>query len=284
MSHLAQTLRSMLIVLVQLSCGVALTLAVLTNVANAQTTSATDGYTPLGLSPGAAAGSYPLSDLDQIGLYNGDLSFDLPIMHIGGRGAAGYTMMLKPGQQSLKWRVHHQISQTCGQYGCTITGHAYYPTQNWWTASQPGFSPGVVVGRKSGENPSHPPGCAVYLDFVYSSLTRITFASADGTEYELRDQRLGGQPQDRPVGCSGQGVLRGKVFVSGDGSSVTFMSDADVYDSLESYPATFYPSGYLLFRDGTRYRIDSGAVSWIRDRNGNQVTFSGGTQVTSITD
>ncbi len=87
MSQLARIFRSMLIAL----CGVTLTLIAFAHIASAQTTSATDGNTPLGLSPGAAAGSYPLSDLDQIGLFNGDLSFKLPIMHIGGRGAAGYT-------------------------------------------------------------------------------------------------------------------------------------------------------------------------------------------------
>ncbi|MDX6501148.1 MAG: hypothetical protein QOG23_4408 [Blastocatellia bacterium] len=276
MSQMTRTFYSMVIAL----CGVTLTLITFAHIARAQTPSATDGNTPLGLTPGAAAGSYPLSDLDQIGLFNGDLNFKLPIMHIGGRGAAGYTMMLQAG--SIKWLVHHQIWQTCGQYGCTVTGHSYSPTQNWWAPLQPGYSPGVVVGRKAGENPSHPPGCPIGTNLFYSSLTRITFVSADGTEYELRDQRLGGQPQGHSSGCSSQGALRGKVFVSGDGSSVTFISDSDVYDSLDSYPTTFYPSGYLLFRDGTRYRIDSGGVSWIRDRNGNQVTFSGSTITDSL--
>src|SRR5882672_8039058 len=167
MSQPARTSGSMSIAL----CGVTLTLIAFAHIASAQTTSATDGNTPLGLSPGAAAGSYPLSALDQIGLFNGDLSFKLPIMHIVGRGAAGYTMMLQPGQQSLKWRVYHQISQTCGQYGCTVTGHSYYPTQNWWAPVQPGYSPGVVVGRKSGENPSPPPGCGIGLNFFYTALT-----------------------------------------------------------------------------------------------------------------
>ncbi len=280
MSQLARIFGSMLVA----SCAVTLTLIAFAHIASAQTTSSTDGNTPLGLSPGAAAGSYPLSDLDQIGLFNGGLNFKLPIMHIGGRGAAGYTMMLQPGQQSLKWLVHHQVWQSCGQNGCIVTGHSYYPTQNWWTPVQPGYSPGVVVGRKAGENPSYPPGCPIGTNLFYTSLTRITFVSADGTEYELRDQRLGGQPQNRSTVCGSQGALRGKVFVSGNGSSVTFISDTDVYDSLDSYPTTFYPSGYLLFPDGTRYRIDSGAVSWIRDRNGNQVTLAGGTQVTTITD
>jgi len=106
MSQLTRTFSSRLIAL----CGFTLTLIAFAHIASAQTTSATDGNTPLGLSPGAAAGFYPLSDLDQIGLFNGDLNFKLPLMHIGGRGSVGYTMMLQPGQQSLKWRVWHQIS------------------------------------------------------------------------------------------------------------------------------------------------------------------------------
>src|SRR6476660_10291714 len=108
------------------------------HIASGQTTSATDGNTPLGLAPGAAAGTYPLNNLEQIGPFNGDLSFALPIMHIAGRGAAGYTMMLRIDR---KWRVQHQMQQTCNQYGCTVTGHSYYPTPNWWGLG-PGFSPG----------------------------------------------------------------------------------------------------------------------------------------------
>src|SRR5262245_52576969 len=50
--------------------------------------------TPPGLAPGAPAGSYALSDLDNINLYNGNLNFRLPLLKMGGRGGAGYTMML----------------------------------------------------------------------------------------------------------------------------------------------------------------------------------------------
>src|SRR5258707_4543666 len=47
-----------------------------------------------------------------------------------------------------------------------------------------------------------------------------------------------------------------------------------------------WPCGYLLFCDCTRYRIDNGTVSWIRDRNGNKITFAYDTsyRVTTITD
>ena len=48
----------------------------------AQTSSATDGSTPLGLQPGAPAGSYPLSSFDNVNLYNGNLNFRLPLDEI----------------------------------------------------------------------------------------------------------------------------------------------------------------------------------------------------------
>jgi hypothetical protein len=51
-------------------------------------TSATDGKTPTGLAPGAPAGSYILSGFDNINLFNGNLSFTLPLINIKGRGEA----------------------------------------------------------------------------------------------------------------------------------------------------------------------------------------------------
>ena len=79
------------------------------------------------------------------------------------------------------------------------------------------------------------------------------------------------------VDCSvGYTASRGKVFVSKDGSGVTFISDVDVLDAYGFAIDEIYPSGYLLLKDGTRYRIDGGSVSSIKDRNGNKVTFSGG--------
>src|SRR5262245_1613217 len=51
-------------------------------------------YTPLPETPGAPAGSYPLSGFDNVNLFNGHMNFQLPLMQIGGRGRAGYTMTL----------------------------------------------------------------------------------------------------------------------------------------------------------------------------------------------
>src|SRR5258706_13752146 len=54
-------------------------------------TSATDGSTPLGIQPGAPAGSYPLSGFDNINPFNGNLNFHLPLLHIGGRSGVPHT-------------------------------------------------------------------------------------------------------------------------------------------------------------------------------------------------
>src|SRR4051794_11138279 len=65
----------------------------------------TDGATPLGLSPGAPAGSYPLSDIEDVNLYNGTLNFSLPLVKIAGRGEAGYSLMLRLDH---KWLVQKE--------------------------------------------------------------------------------------------------------------------------------------------------------------------------------
>jgi hypothetical protein len=101
----------------------------------------------------------------------------------------------------------------------------------------------------------------------------LTFTAPDGTEIELRDMASRGEPL-QGGGCYG-GPSRGKTFISADGSAATFISDTDIYDERQPhFPNVIYPSGYLLLRDGTRYRIDSGKTSWIRDSNGNKVTFT----------
>src|SRR5258706_69989 len=253
------------------------TLTLLAYSANAQI-STTAGKTPLGMAPGSPAGSYALDGFEHINPYNGHLNFALPVMRIGGRGAAGYTMMLRTAP--FKWQVQHVIHPVTG-------AESYYPSANWWTGLLPGFSPGVVIGRKAGQTVIHPSGCPIGTNFWGAALTRITFTAADGTEYELRDQQLFGQPKTWPgTSCSSQGPLRGKTFISGGGDSVTFVSDDDVYDNWGAYPQTFYPSGYLMFPDGTRYRVVEGKVSRIRDRNGNEVTFDYDTsnQLILITD
>jgi YD repeat-containing protein len=230
----------------------------------------TTGSTPPGIAPGSPAGSYALSGFDTINPYNGRLNFNLPLMQISGRGNAGYGMML-PIERN--WQAIHTVSPICNQYGCDYGATAYHTYTayiDWWNGLKPGYGPGVLIGRKTGKFPLNLPCSPPPWQFT---LTRLTFTAADGTEYELRDKNSGGASLSNNGGCNGPGPSRGTEFSSTDGSAVTFVSDSTIYDA--SYGnAMFYPSGVLVMRDGTRYRIDNGRVSWIRDRNGNKTSYT----------
>lgn len=60
--------------------------------------------TPLGLSPGAPAGSYRLSDIDSINLFNGRVNAYLPLVPISGRGDAKSTLGMT-WDSPANWRV-----------------------------------------------------------------------------------------------------------------------------------------------------------------------------------
>jgi RHS repeat-associated protein len=237
----------------------------------------TDGSTPLALKPGAPAGSYALSGLDNINPYNGSLNFRLPLLNIGGRGSAAYAMTL-PIEQ--KWRINvtptYLIVYDDGGNGPLpdpqVTYH-YFPSSNWWSGIKPGYGPGVLQGRV-GQLDSQV--CSDSTMRAEMTLTRLTFTAPDGTEFELRDKQTGGAPASVGI-CDQIGLNRGKVFVTADGSAATFISDQNIIDYIV-VPAgggeLFYPSGYLLLRDGTHYRFDNGTVTWLRDRNGNKMTFT----------
>jgi YD repeat-containing protein len=261
----------------------------LTNATVAQTTtsSATDMKTPAGLTPGAPAGSYALSGFDSVNPYNGNLNFRLPLVRIGGRGAAGYTIML--ALNSKRWRVRY--SSTIGAPNVKEEiFQTWTPTTSHWNGREVGYRPGVLVGRQVGVDYRDPRTCLTTQRVYKFTLTRLVFTTPDGTEYELRDQATNGQPQEVPQSaCSNPtapGFDRGRIFTTADGSSITFISDSVIYD--ENRPNSvggvwfIYPSGYLLMRDGTRYRIENGDVRWIRDRNGNKVTTNGSDTTDSV--
>src|SRR5205807_10450538 len=89
--------------------GLALTVLVLYSIALAgqtTTTSITDGTTVPLVAPGAPSGSYALSGFDTVNLFNGNLDVRVPLLRVGGRGEAGYTMVL-PVERS--WRIETMI-------------------------------------------------------------------------------------------------------------------------------------------------------------------------------
>jgi hypothetical protein len=112
------------------------------------------------------------------------------------------------------------------------------------------------------------------------TLSRVTFVGFDGAEYELQDVALDG----RLVGAGGSPncgqttVNRGKIFKTADGTSATFISDADIYD-LNVVPTMGetirgLATGNLHLADGTTYRIEDSAVKWREDRTGNRINYT----------
>src|SRR5215510_7330088 len=151
----------------------------------------------------------------------------------------------------------------------------FAPNATSWAPYGPGYGPGVLIGRKVDYQPEGcpPPDPGGFYPPAYS-LTRLTFIAPDGTEYQLRDQVLDGKPVYR-ASCLSQPVIsRGNVFRTADGSAMTFISDNEITDVTYGAMLHLDPTGYLLMRDGTRYRIEGGKVTWIRDRNGNRLTFT----------
>jgi RHS repeat-associated protein len=223
----------------------------------ARADSMTDAMTPSGIAPGTPAGSYALSDFDNINIFNGSMNFNLPIHHVDGRGTAGYTMSL-PIEQL--WRVDRT---------------PYFPgipTTDWWKPWSAPYGPGSLYARSTSTVCDYGGWGSTGL-----SITKLTFTAADGTEFELIDDTYDGTQQVFTCANTVR-ANRGTVWKSHDGEMATFVSDSNISDdpstNCEAGPCYSWPSGYLYLKDGTVYRIDTAEVSWIRDRNGNKTTFS----------
>jgi len=231
----------------------------------------------MGLKPGTPAGSYSLSGFDDINLYNGNLNFRLPLLSIGGRGSAAHTIMLPIEQQ---WQVE-TVKVQVDDYWQTF----YYPSNDWWEIKGPGYGAGAMHARYGVW--STRTCLSDGMTRAFRTLTRLTFTAPDGTEFELRDRSTGGTAA-LVSSCATSGLNRGKVFVTADGTAATFISDNDIVDPSYSDGSSWTDtevSGYLVLRDGTRYRISGGNVTWLRDRNGNKITFGFGPYgVSTITD
>src|SRR6185369_652971 len=147
----------------------------------------------------------------------------------------------------------------------------YTPQPSWWTDL--GWAPVYSMGRveiRQGGTRDYVLGSGGCGYIHRQTLTRLTFIAPNGTEYELRDQTTNGQP----VNATCTAYNRGATFVTADGSAATFVSDSNIFDYQYDNPANIPPSGYMMLRDGTRFRVDNGNVTWMRDRNGNKITFA----------
>src|SRR5215469_8550503 len=144
---------------------------------HAQTTGPELGVTPPGVAPGSPAGSYALSGFDSVNLFSGHLNVRIPIVTIGGRGEAGYTMNL-PLQPEFFAAFNPQTA--------TYTaGPAWSPPWNMLT-------PGVLELRPEFQGPF--PCSANPNGQGFTTLTRLVFSDEDGSEHPLYDTLTYGLP------------------------------------------------------------------------------------------
>src|SRR5215213_101038 len=227
------------------------------NASAQQQLSTTDGATPMGVAPGTPAGAYGLSGFDNVNLYNGNLNFNMPLLQIGGRGGAKTSInltidstqwttdtFLNEGERDVFGYSIGDLSAVVGGWGSDNT---VLPSSTWWGGLRVGYGPGVLQGRRALEG-NYPQR----FGFARLTLTRLTFTASDGTEYELRDALLNvGMPHLTSSSTPSDGFNRGRVFVSADGTAMTFIVDAsygDIRDASPSDPSEyFFPSGVLLF-------------------------------------
>jgi len=220
---------------------------------------------------GSPMGSYSLSGFETINLYNGALSVNIPLLKVGGRGEAGYTISVSIQQG---WGFTSFYDTVTNEY-------SFSPYQNN-TGGDP-YGPGMIEVRSQYHdtvqcNPDGNPN-DVGFNKAKNTLTTLAFVLPDGTTTNLVDQLTGGAMGGYSCGTA---PLRGTVFQSRDGSDLTYIADAPITDSVSFEASAPLGTGTLIFKNGVRYRWDhwtfpggyQGVVLvWIRDRNGNQITF-----------
>lgn len=165
---------------------------------------------------------------------------------------------------------------------------------------------GTVKNNSGGLGLEYGPGTLAFRTMVGSSITcdfpivlgqlpthavrpnatrlYMTFTASDGSSHELVDQNTMGKFRvNSDNRCDQQSpdstFSRGNNFVSTDGTAITFVSDTEItYDQItnDSYGDSWQVgvSGNLYEPGGTVYRIDEGAISSIKDRNGNITTYT----------
>jgi hypothetical protein len=260
-------------------------------------------WTPASEMSGTPEGSYLISPHEAINMFNGTVNFVVPLHKIEGRGAAGYTMVLPINS---KWKIDTHVNGIDTSFVPLLTGAPLATA--WQPLAPPRYSPGVLSRRDSWDETGGSRTCPVsgmpgggYGINYDATLTTIVWTGADGTEHTLRDVGTSGVSQTVAIQsnppCSTDpynnpiyGFNRGTVFESDDSTAMTFVADSAVYDAIttirkkaDSSTSSGGVSGWILFKDGTRYYIDStGKVTLIEDRVGNKTTldYTSGLKVT----
>jgi RHS repeat-associated protein len=226
------------------------------------------GATPAGLATGKALGSYLVNDIETVNLFNGNVSISIPLISIGGRGNAGYTMY-KP-VETPQWVASSNLTwQSCGEDDmCGYWSSGIYANPMYLRTIKSDYEAGFVEVRRVGTNYNDDP----HYNMFMRTHTTITFTSADGTGHTLYDEKYGGNGLDWTESAD---LNRERIFRAKDGSALVFIADEDVFDWSTMSSSANGISGYLKTGSGITYRINTfGKVEWIRDADGNLSTFT----------
>jgi hypothetical protein len=148
-----------------------------------------DGTTPSMNTPGSPAETYRLSEIDNINLITGRVSFAIPLADIPGRGAARTTLV---AHLETYWKVAAApYPYNCGSNGCSF-GTSFIVTGAPWYPDDPDYVSGVMQMRGSGDYCENSQSESGQYEFWQNALTRLTYIAPDGTETEFRDNETGG--------------------------------------------------------------------------------------------
>ena len=219
---------------------------------------------------GRPAGSYDLSGFDNVNLFNGHLNFSLPLLKIGGRGEAGFT---------ISYVVDTRWTTAVGYDGqCPV--YYSYPTGGGSVSASFGELEDATTLYEYVEASDPGTTCNPTGYLPTRAVVAFNLVMADGTRYKFHPVVNSGGPIQLPA-CPGFGPSTnlGKEFVTWDGSGMKLVADYDYYYNgnltMRTSPNGPPVSGgaTVLFPNGTRYRMEPNNTRWLEDRNGNRITF-----------
>jgi RHS repeat-associated protein len=250
---------------------------------------ANDKGTPAESKPGQSTQStYARDKIETVNLVNGNMSLQIPLVTIGGRGSAGYTIALS--YNSKLWSPEHEtelIPQGMQDSGIPPEKVEHYRATfddiamrdpyvialgSGWTVL-PGPN---LKTRKINIDPILNQTCATHQNEESPScgyryvLTRAWLILPDGSEIEMRDNLTDGAPAVTVADAYGYHWPtdrdRGRVWHSTDGSNITFASDQG------NGVVNGNGGGWVFLPDGTRFHLGS-TLTKIIDRNGNFISI-----------